>query len=158
VCSCQEDRDEILEDLFTFAFRLSVPAQPDGRPSTHLAPPPLEADPPEFRVTKLNRSGKPQERVFKITCDSILNLDASKIRSEIGFAGIEGVDPVGSCSLLLRLKGDDLPRRIICRSEAEARHLERLLREGAQRYQRLESDHFQRTLADQASSARDLSI
>ena len=36
--------------------------------------------PQEYRVTKVNKRGRHQERIFKLTCDSLLNLDSNTIK------------------------------------------------------------------------------
>lgn len=46
---------------------------------------------PEFKVTKVNQAGKHQERIFRLTIDSLLNLANNQIKSETSFAGIDSI-------------------------------------------------------------------
>ena len=72
ICQSKEERDRIIQDIYEASF-------------THS----LSLLPQDFRVTKVNQMGKHQERLFLLTCDSLLNINNSKIKSEISFAGIE---------------------------------------------------------------------
>jgi hypothetical protein len=61
VCSCVEDRDDIIEDIFRASFNATTLGH-------------------EYRVIKVNMRGRRQERIFKLTCDSLLNLDKRTIK------------------------------------------------------------------------------
>jgi hypothetical protein len=64
----------------------------------------------------VNSKGKHQERLFKLTIDSLLNLDDSKIKTEISFSGIEEVTPDREYPevIWLKFKAETVPRKIIC--------------------------------------------
>ena len=47
----------------------------------------------EYNVVKVNGQGKHQDRLFKLTVDSLMNISGSDIRHEICFAGIDDVKP-----------------------------------------------------------------
>ena len=53
---------------------------------------------------KVNRAGKHQERLFKLTIDSLLNINDSKILNEISFSGIETVSQDQANSDVIWLK------------------------------------------------------
>ena len=83
-------------------------------------------------MVKVNTNGKRQQRLFKLTCDSLLNIANNKIKTEISFAGIQSVclDPttdnavllhykvgdsqIFACPLPLVLKGENDPHQIFC--------------------------------------------
>eukprot|EP01113_Clastostelium_recurvatum_P021211 TRINITY_DN2509_c0_g1_i2.p1 TRINITY_DN2509_c0_g1~~TRINITY_DN2509_c0_g1_i2.p1 ORF type:complete len:928 (-),score=285.96 TRINITY_DN2509_c0_g1_i2:70-2805(-) len=118
VCNNEQERDSILQDIFENAFKLNfVKARQ------------------EYRVVKVNQAGKHQERIFKLTCDSLLNLADTKIQSETSFAGIEGVtlDPHDADVLWMKLKAEPFRRKIICRGYAP--QLFEVLSEAMLRYQ-----------------------
>ncbi|MDP2435322.1 MAG: hypothetical protein Q8P67_06230, partial [archaeon] len=90
--------------------------------------------PQEYQVVKVNASGKAQHRIFKLTGDSLLNLNRGcRIRDEISFAGIEMVelDSSDATILWLKKKTEPLPRKIICK---DALSLFRVLGEGIERF------------------------
>eukprot|EP00004_Rigifila_ramosa_P015635 TRINITY_DN3641_c0_g1_i1.p1 TRINITY_DN3641_c0_g1~~TRINITY_DN3641_c0_g1_i1.p1 ORF type:complete len:772 (-),score=190.44 TRINITY_DN3641_c0_g1_i1:95-2410(-) len=97
ICKDVQERDEILFDIFESGFNSGAITAPQS-----------------FNVIKVNKAGKHQERVFKLTCDSVLNIHNAQIKSEISFAGIESVTQDGPDSVWLKLKGEEKPRRIIC--------------------------------------------
>ncbi len=72
-CLSKADRDSIIEDIFAAGYYLE---NFKGQQ--------------EFHIVKVNNVGKRQERTFKFTCDSLLNLD-QKIKTEISFAGIDQI-------------------------------------------------------------------
>jgi hypothetical protein len=75
-CLTKADRDSIIEDIFASGYYLE---NFKGQQ--------------EFHIVKVNKVGKRQERTFKFTCDSLLNLDDQKIKTEISFAGIDQIKP-----------------------------------------------------------------
>lgn len=75
-CLTKADRDSIIEDIFAAGYYL------DNFKGQQ-----------EFHIVKVNKVGKRQERTFKFTCDSLLNLDDQKIKTEISFAGIDQIKP-----------------------------------------------------------------
>eukprot|EP01088_Endostelium_zonatum_P017075 TRINITY_DN4868_c0_g1_i2.p1 TRINITY_DN4868_c0_g1~~TRINITY_DN4868_c0_g1_i2.p1 ORF type:complete len:948 (-),score=182.08 TRINITY_DN4868_c0_g1_i2:93-2936(-) len=100
LCENAQDRDMIIMDLFQAGFM---------KRTSYL--------PQEYTVIKINKSGKKQNRVFKLTCDSLMNLDGGsmKIKKEIPFAGIDSVtlsDAEGGVEL--RFKGETRVRKVIC--------------------------------------------
>jgi len=90
--------------------------------------------PQDFNVVKVNQAGKHQERVFKLTIDSLLNLDHNTIKSETSFAGMEEavLDPNDPDVLWMKLKAETFKRKIICKGQAK--ELVQVLTEGLQRY------------------------
>jgi hypothetical protein len=58
-----QERDEVLLEIFRTAFYASACQYPQ-----------------EYKVTKINKRGRHQERLFKLTCDSLLNLDGTLIK------------------------------------------------------------------------------
>lgn len=116
ICSNVQERDSILQDIYEMSFK------------NHWMKPA-----PEFKVTKVNQAGKHQERVFRLTIDSLLNLSNNQIKSETSFAGIEGVfmDPVEPDTAWLKLKAENFRRKIIC---AQATTLVEHLTEAVKRY------------------------
>lgn len=64
----------------------------------------------EFNVTKINNRGKHQERIQKLTSDSILNISGSTIKTEIPISGIESVS-FKQNEVVLKLKSEDFVRR-----------------------------------------------
>ena len=90
-CRNFKDRDDIIEDIFRCGYLLKDDSQ---------------ALPQEYRVTKINRVGKHQERLFKLTIDSLLNINDHKILNEMSFSGIEQValDPKDKDLITLKYK------------------------------------------------------
>lgn len=101
ICKCNQDRDDILQDFFRCGF--------DSARSTL---------PQEYRVIKVNNTGKRQERLLKVTSDSLLNIDYSsgRIKSEISFAGVEDIslDSNEKNVIWLKFKAEEKKRKIIC--------------------------------------------
>lgn len=98
-CKSVQERDEVLLDIFNCAFNLGTVSGPQT-----------------FNVVKVNSSGKHQERIFKLTQDSLLNLNSNnEIRSEISFAGIETVylDDSNPDVMWMKFKSEAKPRKII---------------------------------------------
>jgi len=118
VCSTVQERDNVIQDIYETSFK-----------SHWMKRPPLE-----YKVVKVNQAGKHQERLFKLTIDSLLNLDHSQVKSETSFAGIEEVtlDSADPDVVWLKLKAETYKRKII--SKGQARPLVEVLSEGLQRY------------------------
>ena len=116
ICSTLAERDAILQDLFASGFRCGYSP---GRQ--------------EFKVVKVNRAGKRQERVFKLTVDSLMNVSGAEIRHEMCFAGIEGVkaDTDDKNVVWLKYKSETHWRKIIT---ADADAFIRSLQECLHRY------------------------
>eukprot|EP00727_Mastigamoeba_balamuthi_P010622 m51a1_g6182 hypothetical protein (799) ;mRNA; f:35434-38521 len=117
-CNSPQERDSIMADIFTCGFKKAQQKLPQ-----------------EFPVVKVNRAGKAQERLFKLTIDSVMNLDnQQRIKTEVSFAGIEEVrvDPTLQDVLWLKYKADASWRKIICGSPEQ---LQRALLEGMRQYQ-----------------------
>ena len=104
ICSSRQDAERFMEDVFEAAYRAQG-----------------LMDPLQYKVVKVNEVGKHQDRTFKITCDSLLNLDGNRIRTEISFVGIKQVD----CDkndprvLWIQLKIEYGPRKIIFEDAAQ---------------------------------------
>jgi len=104
-CQSISDRNNVVCDLFRVAFKMSTIEQPQ-----------------QYKVVKVNNAGKHQRRVFKLTCDALLNVDGvNKIKSEFSFAGIEFVkqDPKFDDVIQMKIKGEDYPREIHCDNTTE---------------------------------------
>ncbi|KAL6064500.1 Neurofibromin-A [Balamuthia mandrillaris] len=97
------DRDDVLLDLFQLGLHLPALKK------SGLAQ--------EFRVTKVNKKGRHQSRVLKLTWDSVLNLDKDrhKIKSEISYAGIQSValEANDSPVVWIKYKGEEQARKLI---------------------------------------------
>jgi len=98
ICSSKADAERLMEDVFEAAYR--------AQKITEAL---------EYKVVKVNDVGKHQDRTFKLTCDSLLNLDGTRIRTEISFIGIKSVDcdKYDPKVLWLQLKIEFGPRKII---------------------------------------------
>lgn len=98
ICSSKNDAERFMEDVFEAAYRAQ-----------------RIVDPLEYKVVKVNEVGKHQDRTFKLTCDSLLNLDGNRIRTEISFVGIRQVDCDKNDGRImwLQLKIEFGPRKII---------------------------------------------
>jgi len=118
VCSTVQERDSVIQDIYETSFK-----------SHWMKRPPLE-----YKVVKVNQAGKHQERLFKLTIDSLLNLDHGQVKSETSFAGIEEVtlDPSDPDVVWLKLKSETYKRKII--SKGMGKPLVEVLSEGLQRY------------------------
>eukprot|EP01112_Ceratiomyxa_fruticulosa_P016885 TRINITY_DN5161_c0_g1_i1.p1 TRINITY_DN5161_c0_g1~~TRINITY_DN5161_c0_g1_i1.p1 ORF type:complete len:931 (-),score=175.29 TRINITY_DN5161_c0_g1_i1:271-3063(-) len=117
VCETETERDNILQDFFESGFKTNFMKVRQ-----------------EYRVVKVNQVGKHQERTFKLTCDSLLNLSDNKIQSETSFAGIEGVHLDGDPDIIwMKLKAEPFRRKIICKGFAK--QLYEVLSEAMLRYQ-----------------------
>jgi len=116
ICSTLAERDAILQDLFASAFRCGYSP---GRQ--------------EFQVVKVNRVGKRQERTFKLTVDSLMNIANSEIRHEMCFAGIDSVkaDEKEKNLVWLKYKSETVSRQIYTEQSAE---FIKALEEGLYRY------------------------
>eukprot|EP00026_Physarum_polycephalum_P009383 Phypoly_transcript_09505.p1 GENE.Phypoly_transcript_09505~~Phypoly_transcript_09505.p1 ORF type:complete len:415 (+),score=83.28 Phypoly_transcript_09505:95-1246(+) len=137
ICNNVQERDSILQDIYEMSFK------------NHWMKPP-----PEFKVTKVNQAGKHQERVFKLTIDSLLNLNNNQIKSETSFAGIEGVfmDPVEPDTAWIKLKAENYRRKIIC---SQANLLVEHLNEAVKRYTQVvgnEEDNLKQDLEEEFAS------
>jgi hypothetical protein len=73
--------------------------------------------PQEYHVVKINSVNKQQQRVWKITTDSIMNLDANKIKTEFSFGGIEeiNIDKDDERLIWLKFKSENTKRKILCK-------------------------------------------
>jgi len=129
IFSNAQDRDEVLLDIFRTGFSSA---------GGSIAQ--------EFRVVKINKRGRHQDRIFKLTCDSLLNLDSSHIKSEISFAGIDSVeqDETQAQVLFLQYKAESQVRKIICKDDAT--RLLKCLRYGIQRYRREDEEALAREI------------
>eukprot|EP01096_Ripella_sp_DP13-Kostka_P003269 TRINITY_DN1472_c1_g2_i1.p1 TRINITY_DN1472_c1_g2~~TRINITY_DN1472_c1_g2_i1.p1 ORF type:complete len:333 (-),score=142.24 TRINITY_DN1472_c1_g2_i1:18-1016(-) len=125
----RQDRDEIIEDIFRIGFQYG----------------PVPLLPQEYRVTKVNKRGRHQERTFKFTCDSLLNIDNNNIKSEISFAGIENVeqDTHDPHVIWLQFKMESSRRKIICK---DSTNLILALKEGMERYRQEDALALQREI------------
>lgn len=104
ICSSRQDAERFMEDVFEAAYRAQSIIEPL-----------------EYKVVKVNEVGKHQDRTFKLTCDSLLNLDGNKIRTEISFVGIKQVDCDKNDTrvMWLQLKIEFGPRKIIFEDAAQ---------------------------------------
>jgi len=116
VCTDIQTRDEIITDLFESAIK----ADSIGLPQ-------------EYEVIKVNKAGKHQDRTIKLTRDSLITLNASVIRSEISFAGIDyiKIDAENPQVVHMQYKSEKDPRKIIC---ARANEMIEAVKQGMLRY------------------------
>lgn len=98
LCSNKIDSQKFMEDVFEAAYQAQ-------KIKNSL----------EYNVIKINQVGKSQERTFKLTCDSLLNLYGKKIKTEISYLGINSIemDKNDVQVLWLQLKNEFGPRKII---------------------------------------------
>lgn len=77
--------------------------------------------PLQYKVVKVNDVGKKQDRIFKLSLDSVLNLDGSKIRTELPFAGFEVVkkDPTNKRHIIIKMKNQGKQRIIIAKDDTD---------------------------------------
>ncbi|KAH3760372.1 rasGTPase-activating protein [Pelomyxa schiedti] len=129
VCSSVQERDAILQDIFVCSMKWF-----EQHP--HQLPQPQEYD-----VVKVNKAGKHQDRTFKITVDSLMNVAEQQIKTELSFAGIENVilDASSPDTLLLKLRAETSWRKIICKNTKSL--LEQLL-QGMKQYYVSGEDEF----------------
>ncbi|GIQ79919.1 hypothetical protein KIPB_000627, partial [Kipferlia bialata] len=73
-CASVRQRDEILGELFEICFSWWNTEAPSA-----------------YEVTKINRKGKAQSRVFKLSKDSLMNLDGTKIKTERHYSELDTV-------------------------------------------------------------------
>jgi len=123
VCNHELERDHILQDIFETGFKMGL-----RKSSKNL--------PTEYKVIKVNGAGKHQERIFKLTIDSLLNLDQQRIKSENSFAGIEEVvlDTDVEDVVWIKYKSERHKRKIIC-SKGEGKLLWEVLTDAIHKYQ-----------------------
>ncbi|EFA77182.1 Ras GTPase activation domain-containing protein [Heterostelium album PN500] len=135
VCNHELERDHIIQDIFEAGFKVGLAKYPNSQPSSFGHSGPL---PTEYRVIKVNNAGKHQERIFKLTIDSLLNLDQQRIKSENSFAGIEEValDFENQDIVWMKYKSEPHKRKIICR-DGEGKQLFEVLTEAIHKYQKL---------------------
>lgn len=109
ICENRSESEKFMEDIFEAALHATK----------------LQCPQQQFKVIKVNFAGKHQERLFKLTCDSLLNLDGRKIRTEISYAGIKDiyVDKFDPRTLFILLKSETATRKIICANESERNNL-----------------------------------
>eukprot|EP00769_Ergobibamus_cyprinoides_P000316 gnl/Ergobibamus_cyprinoides/1305.p2 GENE.gnl/Ergobibamus_cyprinoides/1305~~gnl/Ergobibamus_cyprinoides/1305.p2 ORF type:complete len:142 (+),score=20.52 gnl/Ergobibamus_cyprinoides/1305:631-1056(+) len=127
-CTNVRVRDEVLGELFELCFSFGVLGK---------QPHPVPVQ-PETSVLKTNRHGKTQSRLFKLSKDSLMNLD--KARSQ----GRSCTSPCSSgpawtpddpSAFFLLYRGEESPRRNKCASAQEASHLVQALSDGIARYE-----------------------
>lgn len=108
ICANKAESEKFMEDIFEAAFHATKLRYPQ-----------------QFKVIKVNGVGKHQERIFKFTCDSLLNMDGHRIRTEISYAGIKDVkvDKHDVHTLYIQLKSETTSRRIICKTEGDRNDL-----------------------------------
>lgn len=108
ICATKLDAERFMEDVFEAAYRAQKLQEPL-----------------EYKVVKVNEVGKRQDRTFKLTCDSLLNLDGNRIRTEISFVGIKSVDcdKYDTKVLWIHLKHEFGPRMIIFDEPAQRNSL-----------------------------------
>ena len=122
---CQPgDREKILEDFFATVFSAAT---------TTVAL--------QYKVVKVNEAGKKQDRIFKLTLDSVLNLDGSKIRTELAFAGFELIkkDPHNKKYIVIKMKNQPKERLIITNNDTERDLLWKLLSDAVNNAQSIAS-------------------
>ncbi|EGC34955.1 hypothetical protein DICPUDRAFT_79326 [Dictyostelium purpureum] len=124
VCNDELERDHILQDIFETGFKMGL----SSRSAKSL--------PTEYKVIKVNNVGKHQERIFKLTIDSLLNLDQQRIKSENSFAGIEEVtlDKDEDDVVWIKFKSESNKRKIIC-NKGEGKQLHYVLTDAINKYQ-----------------------
>jgi len=112
ICQSLADRDGILLDIFSGGFRSG---HVQGRQ--------------EYNVVKVNGVGKHQDRVFKLTVDSLMNISGSDIRHEMCFAGIDDVKPDDKTPGIVWMKYKSEPqwRKIIMNPNDAALFLQNIL-------------------------------
>lgn len=114
-----------------------------------------------FPVRKENQAGKIQERAFKLTRYSLLNLDGPHIQKELDYSMFKAVhlDEKESQTVWFLLEGEDKERRNICYTVDEAADLNQTLnaRIEALRARRLRMTGLEDEDEDEAaaSSAKD---
>ncbi|GAM26558.1 hypothetical protein SAMD00019534_097330 [Acytostelium subglobosum LB1] len=152
VCNDELERDHIVQDIFEAGFKVGLAKYPPPNSSFGHLGYPL---PTEYRVIKVNNAGKHQERTFKLTIDSLLNLDQQRIKSENSFAGIDEValDFENQDIVWLKYKSEPQKRKIICR-EGEGKMLFEVLTEAIHKYLKLiDSQEGDLKLAAEESSS-----
>jgi len=100
ICRSSQDRESIIQDIFKAAFYKDDIQYKQN-----------------FKLIKVNNVGKHQQRTWRFTCDSLLNVDINdKIKSEIPFAGIEDVscEPYDKTVLWIKFKAKSGKRQVIC--------------------------------------------
>lgn len=97
--------------------------------------------PLQYKIVKVNEVGKKQDRTFKLTLDSVLNLDGTKIRTELAFAGFEMIkkDPSNKRQIVLKMKNQAKERIIIAKDDTERDVLWKLLSDAVYASQSLAS-------------------
>jgi hypothetical protein len=126
-CTNVRVRDEVLGELFELCFSFGVLGK---------QPHPVPVQ-PETSVLKTNRHGKTQSRLFKLSKDSLMNLDKARIKTELHFSMLEWarLDPDDPSAFFLLYRGEESPRRNKCASAQEASHLVQALSDGIARYE-----------------------
>ncbi|EGG14353.1 Ras GTPase activation domain-containing protein [Cavenderia fasciculata] len=132
VCNGELERDHIIQDIFEAGFKMGLARLSQSKGS-------LSHDPSvnEFKVIKVNGAGKHQDRIFKLTIDSLFNLDQQRIKSENSYAGIEevSVDTENNDIVWLKFKSEPNKRKIICH-HGEGKQLHDVLTEVINKYQK----------------------
>ena len=92
---------------------------------------------------KVNAAGKHQERVFKLTVDSLMNVSGAEIRHEMCFAGIEDVkhDATASGTVWIKYKSEPQWRKVIM-EPAAAQSLVSSLLESIKQYSAESEDNL----------------
>lgn len=114
-------RDEVLGEMFELCF------SPSERPQ-----------PVAFELTKVNKYGKAQTRVFKLSRDSLMNLKGQNIKTELHFSMIEYVraDPKDERSFYMKVRDEEFVRRNVCKDPESRAQLLTELGNGIQRFER----------------------
>ncbi|GAM27119.1 hypothetical protein SAMD00019534_102940 [Acytostelium subglobosum LB1] len=135
VCNDELERDHIVQDILGAGFKEGLSKYPPLGSTQTYQNIPL---PTEYKVIKVNKAGKHQERTFKLTIDSLLNLDQKSIKSENSFAGIDEValDFENQDIVWMKYKSEPHKRKVICR-EGEGKQLFEVLTEAIYKYQKL---------------------
>eukprot|EP01080_Neovahlkampfia_damariscottae_P001897 gene1897-1038_t len=68
-----------------------------------------------YEVIKINKTGKKQERLFKLTNDNILNIDGRVIKNEFPYFAIEFIklDSIKKDTLLIKMLNEETIREIV---------------------------------------------
>ncbi|KAG9394009.1 hypothetical protein J8273_4609 [Carpediemonas membranifera] len=116
-CTNIRIRDEVLGEVFEMIW------------AYHAKPVPVAYD-----LVKVNKYGKRQNRVFKLTRDSVMNMRGSHIQTETHFATVAAVQVEGS-TLYMTIEGEDSPRENILKTPELAEELCRAIKDGMRRFE-----------------------
>eukprot|EP00164_Ancoracysta_twista_P011249 GFYU01017277.1.p1 GENE.GFYU01017277.1~~GFYU01017277.1.p1 ORF type:complete len:997 (+),score=255.84 GFYU01017277.1:467-3457(+) len=118
ICTNSVERDRLVDEIFELSVGATFPPQRNA-----------------FEVVKVNQRGKKQERIAKLTVDSIMNIKGHKVQSEVQYAGVEKVipDPVNPAeAIILKMKNENFDRKLICK---DAPDLLAMIKQGVKKYQ-----------------------